>query len=94
MGSLHAQEFGDAVKRGEVKLLAALEWHLRCNHYPPVPISFVPVCIKAIEHANKGEWNALVKLPQGCSYRGASQAPVDAIVEQHHLESFLDSEEV
>lgn len=92
MGNLQASEFASSVARGEIKLLAALDWHLRCNHYPPVPISFVPVCVKAIEHANVGEWDKLIKLPPGCFYKGESKAPVSAIVEQHHLVSFLESE--
>lgn len=93
MGRLHAEDYAELVSKGEVKLLAALDWHLRCNHYPPVPISFVPVCIKAITLANAGEWNVLVQLPPKCTYRGADKAPVSAIVEQHHLESFLDERE-
>lgn len=67
----------------------ALRWHLQCNLYPPVPASFVPVCEQAIELACSDDWDELVELPAGTSYRGADVAPVWAIVESHHLEQFI-----
>lgn len=69
----------------------ALSWHLSSNHYPPVPLSMVPVCKQAIDAANRGEqdWDSVITLPDGVSWRGQSSAPVRAIIERHHLESFL-----
>lgn len=92
MASQQAREFAGSVENGGVTLKAALTWHLTANHYPPVPVSMVPVCIKAIEHANVGEWDALVVLPPGVYFRGSEAAPVLAIVDQHHLRSFLEQE--
>lgn len=66
-----------------------LTWHLRSNHFPPVPISMLPICREAIAKANKGIHDDLIKLPDGVSYRGSEYAPVEAIIEQHHLDSFL-----
>lgn len=93
MGNLQAEEFAAIVGRGELQLEQALTWHLQSNHYPPVPVRFVPVCKRAIELANRGEWNVRVALPKGCSYKGTRYAPVSAIVEQHHLDTFIHQEE-
>jgi hypothetical protein len=67
----------------------ALTWHLTSNHYPPVPIDMVPVCRQAIEAQNDGDWDCLIELPEGTYYRGRSYAPAWAIVEAHHLESWV-----
>lgn len=71
----------------------ALSWHLQSNHYPPVPLSMVPVCLAAIEAANEGDYDRLIDLPEGVLYRNNEQAPAWAIAEAHHLDSFIDSEE-
>jgi hypothetical protein len=53
----------------------------------------VPVCIEAIDNANEGNWEELVKLPEGVFWKGEPTAPTSAIVEQHHLEFWIvDSE--
>jgi hypothetical protein len=84
MGDLQAREMVEA--GGKV---VALRWHLQNNHYPPVPLSMIPVCLEAIDHANCGEWDSLLTLPKGVSFRGSPKAPVSAVIEQHHLDSFL-----
>lgn len=67
----------------------ALVWHLRSNHYPPVPLSMLSVCKQAIELANDGEYDELIDLPEGTYWRGQEQAPVWAIVDGHHLDAFI-----
>ena len=93
MGTTSAMDWNAAVQEGLVDLNAALLWHLRCNHYPPVPESMVAVCNDAIDLANEEDWNAEVLLPDGVSYRGSQYAPVWVIIEQHHLQSFIDTGE-
>jgi len=68
----------------------ALAWHLQSNHYPPVPLSMVEPSLRAIKQANKGNWNARVRLPAGVLYKGMKTAPVRAMIEQHHLDVFLN----
>jgi len=53
----------------------------------------VGACVEAIDNANEGEWDKLVQLPEGVGYRGRTVAPTKAIIEQHHLDSFLDDTE-
>ena len=69
--------------------------HLRTNHYPAVPIEMVPTCIEAIDAVNtEGDWDRLISLPTGVSYKGLTQAPASAIIEQHHLEFWLIESEL
>lgn len=73
-------------------LFQTVGWHLTANHYPAVPRSMVTPCVVAIGLADAGDWDELIPLPEGILYRGHNEAPVWAIVEQHHLEAFLGSE--
>jgi hypothetical protein len=72
---------------------AALEWHLQCNHYPPVPLSMLPACREAIEAACEGDWDRPIDLPGETSWRGLRFAPAWAVVEGHHLNAFVDDDE-
>ena len=93
MGRTQAMGMAECVGDGMISLEQAVEYQLRVNHFPPVPYSMIPVCIKAIENANEGNWDGMVDLPEGTSYRGSNQAPTSAIIQGHHLEFFLEQEE-
>ena len=75
-------------------LESQLRWHLTSNHYPPVPTSMIPVCIEAIDKANEGEWDEMISLPEGIEWRGSTMSPVHAIVEQHHLDTWIIEREL
>lgn len=93
MGNLRAVEAADMVSDGTMTLEQALSYHLTSNHYPPVPTSMIPICIEAINAFNEGDYDRLITLPEGVSYRGSDKAPSSAIVEAHHLDAFLNEEE-
>lgn len=84
MGALQAREFASATENGEIGLEAALTWHFRSNHYPPLPLSLIPVAIKVINNAKKGRYPN-VKLPSGILYRGSKSAPAQACLREWHL---------
>lgn len=88
MGSLQAQEMAELAD-----LDTALTWHLRANHYPPVPLSMLQACKDAIEFCNDGNPYELIQLPDGVTYKGEDSAPAWAIVEQHHLSAWIDYNE-
>lgn len=67
--------------------------HLTSNHYPPVPTSMVQPCIQAINAYNNDEPNLEIELPEPVEYKGRNTAPAWAIVEQHHLEAWLDQDD-
>jgi hypothetical protein len=90
MGAMTAMDISD-----NFDLEKGIELHLTSNHYPPVPIEMVPVCIDAIDAVNsEGDWDKLITLPHGISWKGLTQAPASAIIEQHHLEFWLIESEL
>lgn len=91
MGRMLAEEI---VNTAELSIEQQLEWHLRGNHYPPVPVAMVSICRDVIDHVNKGgDINAHYKMPEGSTWRGQKSAPAWAIIEGHHLESWILNEE-
>jgi len=48
MGSLQTYDMAQCVADGLVDMPAALRWHLGANHFPPVSLELVPVCLLAI----------------------------------------------
>jgi hypothetical protein len=88
MGRLTAMEIAET----EITLEDQITWHLQGNHFPPIPKSMVKPCIEAIDAANEGDWDKLISLPEGTGYRGLTVAPVHAIVESHHLETWITDE--
>ncbi len=88
MGSLQAMEMAEMLEIDN-----ALEWHLRYNHYPPVPVSMVQPCKEAIQAGLEGDWFRMIPLPEGTTYRGSSFAPADEIINAHHLDPWLELDE-
>jgi hypothetical protein len=71
----------------------AILLHLRNNHYPPVPASMVEPCIDAIDAYYEEDYDKLIKLPEGVSWRGQTSSPASAIIEAHHLQAWLPETE-
>jgi len=69
---------------------SALSWHLKANHYPPVPDSMFAPCLEAIIRGADEDYDALVELPEGVLWRGETSAPAYAIIEGHHLDLFVE----
>ena len=86
------QYIQDVLDQG-VDIDNALRIHFQGNHYPPLPLSLISVAKKAIEHANKGEWDKELELPHPVTYRDRKTAPVNECVEAWHLDCFLDLDE-
>lgn len=77
----------------DMSLEQSITIQLRSNHYPPVPYSMVPICIEAINAYNDGDYSKRINLPEGVSWRGEETAPANAIIEQHHLENWIEYDE-
>ncbi len=78
--------------KGMLNQDAMLRWHLQSNHYPPVNVAFIPVAKEAIKFAKRGLaeddgtfFDRELKMPNG------KCLTVRAIIEQLHLDSFLDT---
>jgi hypothetical protein len=93
MGAMKAAEL--AFESYGLDLEKQLELHLTTNHYPPVPVEMVPVCLDAIDAVNsESDWDKEITLPYGITYKGSPTAPAHAIIEQHHLEFWLVESEL
>jgi hypothetical protein len=88
MGHLQALEFAEG------DLETGLTWHLLSNHYPPVPKSMVRVCMEAIDAMNEGDYYREIELPEGITYKGQTTAPAWDISNQHHLDAWIEYEEL
>jgi hypothetical protein len=82
----------DLAENIDISLEDAIGMHLRGNHYPPVPLSMVAPCIEAIDAGYEEDWDKSIKLPDGVLWKGLEYAPAYAIIESHHLESWLPVE--
>ena len=87
MGSQTARAIANDVKDKLTNLEAALIFHFRQNHYPPLPLSLIPIAIKIIN----GEVSGTVELPKGITYKDGTSAPVHKCIEAWHLEHFVVS---
>ena len=89
MGRMYAEGIAET----GLPLEEQIEWHLRGNFFPPVPMSMIPVCVKAIEYYNNGEPTKMVGLPDGIGYKGLTAAPANEIIEQHRLSTWIVEED-
>ena len=71
----------------------ALAWHLSDNCFPSIPEVF-DAAVLAITEARYENWDGLIPLPAGVTWRGDDMAPVWACLEGWHLEAFVYAERV
>jgi hypothetical protein len=74
-----------------VPLEVGVKVHLTGNFYPPIPSSMVIPCIEALYAVAEGDSYRQIELPSPVTFKGEATAPANAIVEQHHLEEFLNT---
>lgn len=86
MGSVTAIGLADSV----LDLETQLKYHLQGNHYPPVPLSMVQPCIEAIDAAYEEDYDREITMPEGILYKNNNVAPAWAVIEQHHLDWFIN----
>jgi len=93
MGSVTALGIKDEVLDLETQIL----YHLKGNHYPPVPAEMVAPCIEAIDAYYEEDYNREILMPKvgefQIMYKNSIKAPAWAIIEQHHLQFWLPEEE-
>lgn len=93
MGAVTALGIQDTVLDLETQIL----YHLKSNHYPPVPSEMVQPCIDAIDAYYEEDYHRMIDMPKvgdfQITYRGSTQAPASAIIEQHHLSFWLPEED-
>jgi len=72
-----------------VSLEQGIAYHLQGNHYPPVPLTMVQPCIDAIDAYWDEDSDKEIAMPEGVFYKNKNTAPAWAIIEQHHLDAWL-----
>ena len=94
MGRTQAEGFAVAVAEGMVNLDGALQYHFTSNHYPPLPVSLIPLAKRIIETVSDdaGRVDEMVNLPDGRLWKGKAKAPVSECIEAWHLDSFIQWE--
>lgn len=72
-------------------LVEGLRIHLRANHYPPIPLTFVEVAIMAIERFHAGaKFSELIQLPEGASWgEGRTDITVGEAIKKMKLKPWL-----
>jgi len=74
-----------------------LRHHLQHNHYPPLPDGLVPFAARAIELANDGQWDEPITIVtddgESTLLNGGLEVPVWRLVEDLHLDGFIDNPE-
>jgi hypothetical protein len=87
MGHMSALGMKAAIDDGLADLDSVLLWHLTSNHYPPLTPKLVPYVKEAIQLCNEGRWEDEIEFPNG------SVVMAGKIVEDLHLESFLENDQ-
>ena len=87
MGRVFAEELAES----GIDRRAALTAHLSSNHFPPVPLQWVPVCEMVIDGLNSGSLSVDAYLPN--PVRAGEELPVFAIVGGLHLDLWIVGED-
>jgi hypothetical protein len=90
MGSVTALGLQDTILDLETQIL----YHLKGNHYPPVPAEMVTPCIEAIDAYYDEDYSRKIELPivDGfqISWKGNTWTTASALVSHAHLEWFIE----
>jgi hypothetical protein len=87
MGRIQAEEMAEMLDSK-----SAMAWHLQYNHYPPIPATMIEPCFEAIQAGMEEDWQKEIDMPDGVTYKGLTTAPAWAIIEQHHLDAWIEGE--
>jgi len=102
MGHSQASGYAEAITEGLCSLEVAIQAHLQTNLYPPLPVSLVRACIKAIHNVEDGLPDKPVRLPVGLMLshkpggvisKRTNRPPSWRLVEACHLDAFVQYEE-
>ena len=96
MGNMRAYGMREAVEEGWCSLEAAIVDHLTANLFRPVTEKAVPNAIQAIKYCDAGEYDAVLTRPDGTplAFPDGTIVTAGMMVEDLHLEAFLDMEEI
>ena len=71
-----------------------LSLHFQTNCYPPIPQQMIPTAIEALDNANEGNWNKMIRLPEGVTFRGYPIIKTADVVESYRLGMWIIESEL
>lgn len=94
MGSMGALGMANAVNDGLINLYAAIDWHVKYNHYPPPRNAdqVVDLCVDVVRMASEGDYGTIIPADY---VDGGNPDAVDIrrIMDALHLWDFVDADE-
>lgn len=94
MGKTQAMEMAGSVEDGLLSLYAAIDWHIKYNHYPPPRHAdqVVDMCVDVIRMASEGDYGTVI--PADYIDNGILDAvPIRKVMDAFHLWDFLNADE-
>jgi len=92
MGSLSAIAMTD--EELGLSLEQQISLHFKTNCYPPIPQQMVPTAIEALDNANNGEWQNMIKLPEGVTFRGYNEVATYQVIDSYYLAHWVIESEL
>ena len=92
MGTLSALALQD--EELGMSLEHQISLHFQTNCYPPIPQQMVPTAIEALDNANEGEWNKMVRLPEGVTFRGYDEVSTANVIDSYRLSYWVVESEL
>jgi len=90
MGSMFVEGLKEL---GDIELEDMVSMHFASNMYPPIPQFMVDCGVAAIIACNKGDYNEVIELPHGVTYKDSQFCDAWTFVEQHRLEGFVEEQD-
>jgi hypothetical protein len=85
MGMMTAMDLAGS----EVSLEQQLSIHFSSNCYPPIPQQMIPTAIAAIDACWEEDYDLMIPLPDGVSFRGQTEVSARNVVESYRLDAWL-----
>ena len=83
MGTLSAMALTD--EELGMTLEQQISLHFQTNCYPPIPQQMLPVAIEALDNANSGDWQKMIRLPEGVTFRGYDEVATYNVIDSYYL---------
>ena len=82
--------FVESIKElGDIELEDMVSMHFSSNCYPPIPQFMVQSAVAAINACNYGDYNEVIQLPHGVTYKGSEFVDAATFVDAHRLDAFI-----
>lgn len=89
MGMSTAMELASS----NVSLEQQLSIHFSSNCYPPIPQQMIPTAKMAIFHYWEQDYDAMIELPEGVSFRGQTEVSARDVVDSYRLDAWVMEED-